>query len=115
MKLRSFISRLQELNANLEEFPPDTEGQETAPFSADEIIDNIYHCMPTTWKNKMTEKGFDCTDSTIKEKTDFFETGVENLESKKAKKKSSTALKKTKTRKNSRRVQSGIFFRASNK
>ena len=30
MKLRSFISSLQDLNAYLEEFPPDTEGQETA-------------------------------------------------------------------------------------
>ena len=43
MKLRSFISRLQELNAYLEDFPPDTEGQETSPLSADEIIDIIYH------------------------------------------------------------------------
>ena len=32
MKLRRFISRLQELNAYLEEFPPETEGQETAPL-----------------------------------------------------------------------------------
>ena len=42
MKLRSFISRLQELNAYLEEFPPDTEGQETAPLPAVEIKDIIY-------------------------------------------------------------------------
>ena len=48
MKLRSFISRLQELNSYLEEFPPDTEGQDTAPLSADEIMDIIYHSMPTT-------------------------------------------------------------------
>ena len=56
MKLRSFISRLQKLNAYLEEFPPDTEGQENTPLPADEIMD---------------------ADSTIKEMTDFFETGVE--------------------------------------
>ena len=48
MKLRSFISRLQELNAYLEEFPPDTEGQETEPLPADETIDTIYHPVPTT-------------------------------------------------------------------
>ena len=41
MKLRSFISRLLDLNAYLEEFPPDTEGQETAPLPADEIMDII--------------------------------------------------------------------------
>ena len=80
MKLRSFISRVQELNAYLEEFPPDTDGQETAPLSADEIMDIIYHSMPTTWKNKMIEQGFNYADSTIKEMTDFFETRVENLE-----------------------------------
>ena len=58
MKLCSFISRLQELNAYLEEFPPDTKGQETAPLPADEIMDIIYHSKSTTWKKKMTEQGF---------------------------------------------------------
>ena len=82
MKLRSFISRLQELNAYLEEFPPDTDGQETAPLPADEIMDIIYHSMPTTWKNKMIEQGFNYYDSTIKEMTDLFETRVEYLEPK---------------------------------
>ena len=48
MKLRSFISRLQELNAYLEEFPPNTDGQETAPLSAGEIMDIIYQSMPNT-------------------------------------------------------------------
>ena len=73
MKLRSFISKLQELNAYLEEFPPDTEGQETASLPADEILDIIYHSMPTTWKNKMVEQGFNYADSTIKEMTDFID------------------------------------------
>ena len=44
MTLRSFISTLQELNA---------EGQETAPLPADEIMDIIYHSMPTMWKKMM--------------------------------------------------------------
>ena len=66
MKLRSFISRLQELNAYLEEFPSDTDGQETAPLSADEIMDIIYHSMPITWKNKMMEQGFNDADSNVK-------------------------------------------------
>ena len=52
MKLHGFISRLKELNAYLEEFPPDIEGQETAPLPVDEIMDIIYHSMSTTWKNK---------------------------------------------------------------
>ena len=44
-KLHSFISRLQESNAYLEEFPPDIEGQETAPLPVDEIMDIIYHSL----------------------------------------------------------------------
>ena len=57
MKLRSLISRLQKLNAYLEKFPPDIEGQETALLPADEIMDIIYHSMPNTWKNKIIEQG----------------------------------------------------------
>ena len=85
MKLHSFTSMLQKLNAYLEEFPPDTEGQETVPLSADEIMDIIYHPMPTMWKNKMIEQGFNYADFAIKEMTDFFETKVENLKIKEEK------------------------------
>ena len=96
MKLRSFISGLQELNAYFEEFLPDTEGQETAPLPADEIMDIIYHSMRSTWENKMTEHGFNYVDSTIKEITGLFETRVENLAPKEEKKISSAAAKKNK-------------------
>ena len=79
MKLRSFISRLQDLNAYLGEFPSDTEGQTVTSLPADEIMDTIYHSMPTIWKNKMIEQGFNYADSIIKEMTDFFQTRIENL------------------------------------
>ena len=79
MKLRSFISRQQELNAYLEEFLLDTEGQDTAPLSADEIMDIIYHSILATWKNSDSK--------------DFYETRVDNLESKEDKKKSSAGAK----------------------
>ena len=71
-------------------------GQETVPLSADEIMDIIYHSMPSTWKNKMIEHNFNYADATIKEMTDLFETRVENLEPKEDRKKSSVASKKTK-------------------
>ena len=77
-----FLSRLHKLNAYLKEFPPDIEGQETAPLPADEIMDIIHHYMPTTWKNKMIEEVFNNVDSTVKEMSDFFESRVENLEPK---------------------------------
>ena len=103
MELQSFISRLQELNACLEKFSPDTEGQEITLFPADEIMDIICHYIHTTWKIKMIEYGFNYTDSTVKKITDFFETRVENGEPKEGKKKSSAAankIKKKETNKN---------------
>ena len=86
MKLHTFISRLQEWNAYLEDFPPDRKGQETAHLPADEIMDIIYHSMHIIRKNEMIEQGFNYVDSTIKEMTDFFETREENLEPKEDKK-----------------------------
>ena len=74
------------MNAYLEEFSLDIEGQETAPLPANEIMDIIFHSTPTTLKNKMIEKGFNYADSTIKEMTDFFEIKVETLEPKEGKK-----------------------------
>ena len=72
MKLHIFVSRLQELNICLAEFPPDTEGQETAPLPLDKIMDIIYHSISTSWKNKMIDQGINYADSNIKEMTDFF-------------------------------------------
>ena len=96
MKLRSFISKLQELNAYVAEFPPDTQEQETAPLPANEIMDIIYNSIPTTWKNKMIEQGFNYEYFAVKEMTDFFDTRVEHLKSKEDKKKSSSVDNKGK-------------------
>ena len=96
MNLRSFISRLQQLNAYLEDYLPYTEEQETAPLPADEIMDIIYYSMTTTWKNKMIEQSFNYADFTAKEMTDFFETRLEHLKSKEDKKKSSSVDNKGK-------------------
>ena len=49
------LSKPQELNTHLEDFPPYTEGQDISPPPTDEIMDIIYHSMPTTWKYKMIE------------------------------------------------------------
>ena len=103
MKLRSFINRLQDLSAYLGQFLPDTEAQQTSPLPADEIMDIIYHSMTTTWKNKMIEQGFIYADSTIKEKSDLFDTRVKNMEPKEDKKKSSAAAKKVKNSTNKRK------------
>ena len=68
------------------------------------IMDIIYHTMPTIWKNKMIEQGFNYAVSTVKKKNDFFETRVDNLEPKEDKKQSSMYPIKKRTRKrNSKR------------
>ena len=82
------------MNAYLGELRPDSEGLETVPLPAEEIMDIIYHYMPTSWKNKISEQGFNYADSTIKEKTDLFETRVEILVPKEEKKKASAGAKK---------------------
>ena len=91
MKLCSFVSRLQELNTYIEEFLPDTAGQENLPLPADEIMDIIYHSMSATWKSKMIEQGFNYANSIIKEMIDFFEIRVENLKPRAEKHKPSMA------------------------
>ena len=88
MKLCNFISR------------PNIEGQKTA---ADEIMYIIYHSIPTTWKNKMIEQGFNYADCIIKEMTDFFENRVENLKTKENQKQSSTVAKKAKDKKSTKK------------
>ena len=72
MKLHSFINRLPELNTYLEEFPPDTPGQEIPPLSIDEVMDIIFHSILTTWKIKMIEQDFKYADFTVREMNDYF-------------------------------------------
>ena len=56
MKLRSFISRLQDLDTYLGESPPITPGQENLVLPVDEIMVIIYNSMLVTWKNVMIEQ-----------------------------------------------------------
>ena len=86
MKLCSFVSRLQKLNAYLAEFPSDTEGRESAPHPTDEIIDIIYNSMPIMCKNKMIDQDFNYAKSTANEMTDSFETRVETWSPRKKRK-----------------------------
>ena len=67
MTLGSFVSRLQEFNAHLGEFPYDAPGQETPTLSTDEVMDIMYRSVPTSWKNKINEQGFNYLVSPVKE------------------------------------------------
>ena len=49
-------------------------------------MDIINPSIPTTWKNKTINQGFNYADTTVKKMTDLFETRVENMEPKEEKK-----------------------------
>ena len=80
MKVRTFTTRLPQLNAYLAYFPPDHSGQLVSPLSEDKVKEIIYHTMPNTWKKKMVEPGYNYLDGSIQSKTEFFKTRIENLE-----------------------------------
>mgnify|MGYP000178994996 CR=1 FL=1 len=42
--------------------------------------DILYYAMPDSWKQKMTEQGYNYIAHTLTEMTEFFETRIENLE-----------------------------------
>ena len=65
-------------------------------------MDIIYHSMTIIWKIKMIEQGFNHADSTIKEISDFFKIGVENLEPKEDKKNLQQLPRNPSTRKSRR-------------
>ena len=102
MKIRSFISRLQELNTYFVEFPPNAEGQETKLLPADKNYESCLLFHAHHMENKMIEQALNYADSTVKEMTDFFETRVENLEHEVDKNKSSSSKIKAKKTNNSR-------------
>ena len=80
MKVKAFSTRLVQLNEYLPFSPPETEGQEPSKLSDDDMKDILYHAMPNSWKQKMTEQGYNYIAHTLTEMTEFFETRIENLE-----------------------------------
>ena len=80
MKVRTFATRLIQLNTYLAFFPPDRQGQAVDPFPEDDIKEILYHAMPNTWKKKMVEQGYNYLDSSVQQMIQFFESRVENLE-----------------------------------
>ena len=80
MKVRSFTTRLIQLNTYLPYFPPDRPGQLVTSLPDDDIKEILYHAMPNTWKKKMIEQGYNYLDGPIHAMAEFFETRIENLE-----------------------------------
>ena len=57
MKVRTFTTRLIQLNNYLPYFSPDCIGQMVTALSDDEVKEILYHAMPNSWRKKMTEQG----------------------------------------------------------
>ena len=72
MKVRTFTTRLLQLNAYLAFFPPDHQGQVVDPLPEDDIKEILYHAMPNTWKKKIIEQGYNYLDGPIHAMAEFF-------------------------------------------
>ena len=94
MKVRSFTTRLTQLNNYLSSFPPDSPGQLVEKLPDQEVKEILFYAMPETWQNRMTEQGYNYLDVsvTVQNMADFFESRSENLEVK-------TGIKKAKRNK----------------
>ena len=80
VKVRTFTTRLIQLNHYLSYFPPDCIGQMVTALSDDEVKEILYHAIPYWWRKKMSKKGYNYLDRSIQEMLGFFETMVDNLE-----------------------------------
>ena len=76
MKVRSFTTRLIQLNMYLQYFPPDRPGQLVTSLPDDDIKEILYHAMPNTWKKKMVEQGYNYLDGLIYSVAEFFKTRI---------------------------------------
>ena len=80
MKVRSFTTRLIQLNMYLPYFPPDLPGQLVTSLPDDDIEEILYHAMPNMWKKKLVEQGYNNLDGPIHSMVELFETRIENGE-----------------------------------
>ena len=79
MKVRTFTSRLIQLNTYLPHFPPDLLGQLVALLPDDDIKKILYHAIPKPWKKKIVEQRYNYLDGPIHSMAEFYETRIEKF------------------------------------
>ena len=79
MKVRTFTTRLIQLNNYLPYVPPDCIGQMVTALPNNEVKEILYRAISSLWRQKMTKQGYNYLDRSIQETSGFFETRVENL------------------------------------
>jgi hypothetical protein len=70
ISIRTYVARVNEINAMLDEFPPHFANQ---ALPEDEILDILEFGIPATWQKIMTVQGFDPQAHTIQEFVEFCE------------------------------------------
>ena len=81
MEVRSFTTRLIQLNKYLPYFLQERSGQLVTSLPDDNIKEILYVAMLiTTWEKKMVEQGYNYLDGTIHSMSEFFETRNVNIE-----------------------------------
>lgn len=88
---REFVTRVQEINDYLKLFPTENDNEATS-LPEDELVEALYHAMPSSWRNNMVLHGFNYVQHTVQDlihQCERFEQ-VEN-DSKPAKKGSSSS------------------------
>ena len=80
MTLRSFTTRIIQLNTYLPCFPPDYSGRLVTSLPDDDIRDILHHTMPNTWKKNIVEHGCNYLDGPNHSMAEFFDMRIENLE-----------------------------------
>ena len=80
MKVCTFTTRLIQLNNYISYFSSDCVGQMVTTLPDDEVKEILYHTIPDSWREKVTEQGHNYLVSAIQEMPGFFETRVENVE-----------------------------------
>ena len=80
MRISALTMRLMQLSTYLSYFPPYCSGQQVAPLSDNEVKRILYHTMPSSWKKKIVELGYNYLDGYIQITTGFFETRIKNME-----------------------------------
>lgn len=68
MTIREYATRIKELNAHLEKFPPNKKNQR---MDDDEVLDLLEFGVPYSWQNQMTLQGFEPQADPSKKVIDF--------------------------------------------
>ena len=73
MSVRDYVARVVEINSYLTEFPPINATTPSAVLGEAELLDILEFGVPLTWQKTMVLHGFDPSEGTIKQFTEFCE------------------------------------------